>query len=79
MIVSQNTDAILVTAANLSEGEMYVQLFAVNGQEFATKIVNVTTGELHVDFDKSSLSSGVYLVRIGKDNFQRVQKIAITK
>lgn len=79
LIVSQNTEAILVNAANLSEGEMYVQLFAVNGQELATKIVNVTAGALNADFDKSTLSSGVYLVRIGKENFQRVQKIAITK
>lgn len=77
--VTQNSEAILVNGVNLTEGEMYVQLFAVNGQELATNIVNVTDGELNADFDKSTLSSGVYLIRIGKDNFQRVQKIAITK
>jgi hypothetical protein len=70
---------ILVNGVNLTEGEMYVQLFALNGQELATNIVNVTAGELNADFNKSTLSSGVYLIRIGKDNFQRVQKIAITK
>jgi hypothetical protein len=77
--VTQNSEVILVNGVNLTEGEMYVQLFAVNGQELLTKIVNVTAGELNADFDKSTLSSGVYLIRIGKDNFQRVQKIAITK
>ena len=77
--VSQNSDVILVNGTNLSDGEMYVQLYAVNGQEVATKIVNVASGEFSSTFDKSTLSSGVYLVRIGKESFQRVQKIAITK
>ena len=77
--VSQNSDVILVNGTNLLDGEMYVQLYAVNGQELATKIVNVASGELSSTFDKSTLSSGVYLVRIGKESFQRVQKIAITK
>ena len=77
--VSQNSDVILVNGTNLSDGEMYVQLYAVNGQEVATKIVNVASGEFSSTFDKSTLSSGVYLVRVGKESFQRVQKIAITK
>jgi hypothetical protein len=77
--LSQNSDAIIVSGAHLSAGEMHVQLFAINGQELATKVVDVISGELNTHFDKSNLSSGVYLVRIGKDSFQRVQKIAITK
>jgi len=77
--VSQNSDVILVNGANLSDGEIYVHLFAMNGQEIASKVVNVTSGELTSSFDKSNLSSGVYLVRIGKESFQRVQKIVIAK
>ena len=62
-----------------STNEMYVELFALNGRRLKHKIVPSTNGELTTSFDVGDLSSGLYLVRVGKDNFMRVNKVVITK
>ncbi|MDX1652857.1 MAG: T9SS type A sorting domain-containing protein [Brumimicrobium sp.] len=80
LILSQSGDQIIVEGMNLPGDEkMKVELFAVNGQLLASTEQTVLNGELKASFGKASLNSGVYLVRIGKENFQRVKKIAVTK
>ena len=62
-----------------STNEMYIELFALNGRRLKHKIVPSINGELTTSFDVGDLSSGLYLVRVGKDNFMRVNKVVITK
>lgn len=59
--------------------EMYIELFALDGRKIAGKIIAAPTGNLKTSFDTSSLGSGVYIVRAGKDNFMRTKKVAIVK
>ncbi|MEX2485734.1 MAG: T9SS type A sorting domain-containing protein [Brumimicrobium sp.] len=78
--LNQDNELILVEGTNLPDNEeMIVELFAVNGQQLDSKKKIVTDGEITTSFSKSGLNSGIYLVRIGKENFQRVSKISITK
>ena len=62
-----------------STNEMYIELFALNGRRLKHKIVPSINGELTTSFDVGDLSSGLYFVRVGKDNFMRVNKAVITK
>ena len=75
--LNQDASHLFVKGSELSNGEMYVHLFELNGKEIAEQVVNVVDGVLNVSFDKTNLISGVYLVRVGKENFQRVEKIVI--
>jgi hypothetical protein len=59
--------------------EMYVELFGLDGRRVDQQIMSAPNGSLQATFDISSLQSGVYIVRVGKDNFMRVQKVAIAK
>jgi len=78
--LNQDNDFIFVEGVNLPDDEMMmVELFSVSGQLIAKKEVKVLNGELSTSFSKSTLNSGIYLTRVGKENFQRVKKISITK
>lgn len=59
--------------------EMYVELFGLDGRRVERQIVAAPNGELQATFDIAPLQSGVYIVRVGKDNFMRVKKVAIVK
>lgn len=78
--LNQDNDFIYIEGLNLPTDEaMQVELFSVSGQLIAQKEIEVVNGELSTSFSKSRLNSGIYLTRIGKENFQRVKKISITK
>lgn len=78
--LSQDNDFIYVEGISLPEDEvMQVALFSVSGQLIAEEDVKVFNGELSTTFSKSKLNSGIYLTRVGKENFQRVKKISVTK
>lgn len=78
--LKQDADYIYVEGVDLpSDDIMMVELFSVSGQLIAEEEVKVFNGELSATFSKSNLNSGIYLTRIGKENFQRVKKISITK
>ena len=80
LILNQDANSILVSGIHMPEGDdLFVDLFELSGRQVGGLTTRAINGEVAVDFDKSPLSSGVYMVRIGKENFQRVQKIAITK
>ncbi|MEX1191851.1 MAG: T9SS type A sorting domain-containing protein, partial [Brumimicrobium sp.] len=76
MSLNQDNELIIVEGINLPNNEeMSVELFAVNGQKLDSKKKTVADGEIITSFSKANLNSGIYLVRIGKENFQRVSKI----
>lgn len=78
--LNQDNDFIYIEGNNLpSDESMQVELFSVSGQLIAQEEVQVVNGELSASFSKSKLNSGIYLTRIGKESFQRVKKISITK
>lgn len=80
MVLNQDGANILVSGLNLSDNDrLTVDLFEMNGRQVASKEVIVSGGEIATSFSKAPLSSGVYLVRMGKEGFQRVQKIALAK
>lgn len=77
-----SNDQINVKGDNLNvDGELLVDLFDVNGKEIESKQINVSGNSLETNFSTANLSTGTYLVRVGKVNtsFQRVVKIAIVK
>lgn len=80
LVLIQNDESILVKGNNLpASEEMYVDLFDISGKLIARQKKGTVNGELTTSFDKTSLSNGVYLVRIGKESFMRVEKIVISK
>ena len=71
-----------VKGENLNiDGELLVDLFDVNGKQLEAKQITVSGNSLETSFSTANLSTGTYLVRVGKVNtsFQRVVKIAIVK
>jgi hypothetical protein len=63
----------------LSNDELSVDLFDITGKQITGKKIKPTSNSFETTIDVSALSSGVYLVRIGNVQFQRVVKINITR
>lgn len=61
------------------EGEMLVDIFDIAGKQLGSNKVEVVSGSFKTTFDKAQLATGTYIVRIGNDNFQRSEKIVVTK
>jgi hypothetical protein len=77
-----SNNQINVKAENLNvEGEIVVDLFDVNGQQISGKQVMLNGNSFETTISTDNLSTGVYLVRVGKVNtsFQRVVKVSVTK
>jgi hypothetical protein len=77
-----SNNEISVKANNLNvDGELVVDLFDVNGQQVAGKTIVATGSSFETTISTENLSSGIYMVRVGKMNtsFQRVVKVSITK
>ena len=62
-----------------SSDKMYVEIFSLDGRRIERQIIAAPNGELETSFDVAPLESGVYIVRVGKENFMRVKKVAIVK
>lgn len=78
--LNQDSDNIYIKGVNLPDDElMMVELFTLSGQLIANDKMKVFNGELSASFSKSKLQSGIYLVRVGKENFQRVKKLSVSK
>jgi hypothetical protein len=79
---SQSNNEILVKANNLNvEGEVVVDLFDINGQLISGKQIVLNGNSFEATLPTENLSSGMYLVRVGKMNtsFQRVVKVTVSK
>ncbi|HXB40058.1 MAG TPA: T9SS type A sorting domain-containing protein [Bacteroidia bacterium] len=74
----QSENVLIVNAAGLpSDKETQVDLFDVEGKLISSQKVIPTDKKIQTQINVSSLSKGVYLVRIGNLNFQRVQKVLV--
>jgi len=76
----QDQDQLRVDVSSFpSSDQMYVELFGLDGRRVERQIISAPNGELETAFDIASLESGVYIVRVGKNDFMRVKKVAIVK
>ncbi len=75
----QADNGLKVKASKLpSDEEVVVDLFDITGKQISGKKLVPASNALETTIDIGSLTSGVYLVRIGNMQFQRVIKINIT-
>jgi len=78
LIVTLSDELILVSAINLpADGKNVVQLYDVNGKLISYKYITTNSKAFETTIDANGLSAGIYIVRIGTPDFQRVAKIAI--
>ena len=78
LTVYQNGSLLYVKASGLpSNDELVVDLFDISGRQLTTQRVTPVTNILQAQISVSKLPKGVYFVRIGKENFQRVVKVEI--
>jgi hypothetical protein len=76
--VYQLDNYLNVKANNLpSNMDFVVDLFDIAGQKITGTKVAATSNTLEAAIDISGLAKGVYLVRIGNINFQKVIKVAL--
>lgn len=80
LVLIQNDENIIVKGAYLpATKDMYIDLFDISGKLIERQRKGTINGELTITFDKTSLSHGVYIVRMGKESFMRVEKIVVNK
>ena len=73
--VYQASDRIHVEVSNIkSSNDIVVDLFDISGKQISGKIVKNNANAIKTTLDVSGLSKGVYLVRIGNIDFQKVVK-----
>ncbi len=76
--VYQNGQVIDVIANTLpSDDEVQVDLFDVVGKQISTKSVKPTGNSINEEIPVNGLSTGVYFVRVGNLNYQRVFKVLV--
>jgi Secretion system C-terminal sorting domain len=76
--VYQAGNSLFVRAAQLPSNDNHrVQLFDVSGKLISEKSISVNGNSFETTLDAGKLSAGVYIVRIGTADFQRVKKIII--
>jgi hypothetical protein len=76
--VYQNNNFLVVKATGLpGNDQLAVDLFDITGRQLTTQRVNPAANMFETEINVSALPKGVYLVRIGRMNFQRVVKTFI--
>lgn len=73
---------INVKGTNLNvDGQLVVDLFDATGKQISSKQVEANSNSFETTLATDNLSTGVYLVRVGKMNtsFQRVIKVSVSK
>ena len=76
--VYQSVESLIINASLLSsERDVLVDIFELNGKSIKGTVVRPTEGKISITLDVADLSSGVYLVRLGNLDFQKVLKVAI--
>jgi hypothetical protein len=74
----QINNSLLVKASNLTVNEeVHVDLFDIEGRQINGKIITPVSNAFETNVDVTGLSKGVYLVRIGNLNFQKVIKVSL--
>lgn len=76
--VYQNGGYLQVKASGLPDNEqLVVDLFDISGRQLTTQRVVPVSNTFETQINISTLPKGIYLVRVGRDNFQRVIKTEI--
>lgn len=76
--VYQNGSMLYVKATGLpGNDELLVDLFDITGRQITTQRVTPVANMIETQINVSTLPKGIYFVRIGKENFQRVVKTEI--
>lgn len=79
LIAYQSENSLMVKGVKLpSNDNVSVDLFDVTGKQLSGKSITPISKELETSIEISGLPNGLYLVRIGNLQFQRVVKINIT-
>ncbi|MEI6765039.1 MAG: T9SS type A sorting domain-containing protein [Bacteroidota bacterium] len=74
----QSDNILVVKAGRLpASGDMIVELFDIDGKNLARKTLVPVSGSIETNFDTSKLAKGIYLVRVGNNDFQRVVKVLV--
>lgn len=77
-VVNQTGQTLFVKANNLpSNNPQMLQLFDISGKMISEKSVTVNLNSMETTVDVSGLNSGMYLLRVGTGDFQRVKKIVL--
>ncbi len=78
LIAYQSGNMLNVKAQGLaSDDKMNVDIYDVLGKHITGKMVSPGSGMVETTFNIASLAKGIYYVRLGNDNLQRVVKVAI--
>ncbi len=75
-------DLINIKAENMDvDGQLVIDLFDISGKQIDGKTLELSGNSFESSFSTANLSTGTYLVRVGKTNtsFQRVVKVAVVK
>jgi hypothetical protein len=74
----QNGSQLDVNGINLpSNDEVNVDIYDIDGKHITGKAMTPSSNNIKTSFGISTLAKGLYFVRIGNDNYQRVVKIEI--
>ncbi len=75
--IYQNLSDLKIVASQLeSDKDLIVNLFDLNGKQIFQKTIK-SSSSFDTSFDVSNLSKGIYLVRVGNVDFQKVVKVSI--
>lgn len=78
LTVTLVNELILVKALNLPfDNKTIVQLYDVNGKLISYKYITPNSKAFETSIDAHELSAGIYIIRIGTPDFQRIAKIAV--
>lgn len=77
-LITQQGNSILINVRQLETNEkVMVDLFDISGRQISSKSAYPLSGGFDAAIDKSTLTKGNYLVRIGNKDFQKITKIAL--
>ncbi len=78
LVVYQSGDVINIKTSGLPMDDKYfVQLYDISGKKLSENKLNSVSKGFETSIDANGLSSGIYIVRIGTPDFQKVVKVPI--
>ncbi|MDI9310326.1 MAG: T9SS type A sorting domain-containing protein [Limnohabitans sp.] len=73
--VYQNNENLIIDIRKINtDNEVSIDLFDITGKQLVGKKIRPENGNINTSFSTSSFASGVYMVRIGNNDFQKVIK-----
>jgi hypothetical protein len=78
IIISQDGNILKIRGNNIQGSEKtQVDLFDVLGKQLNGKMVSAANGSFETTMDISGLAKATYLVRVGNEKFQKVEKVVV--